>query len=100
MSDNEAFDLTGLETAVSRYPSLAIPKLCSNCAYSEMEGKDRVCRFDPPKMSFIPIPIQTQMPGPRGPMMVNGIEVKNVSGFPVVKDDQWCGKWEKRSHSD
>jgi len=89
--------------------SIVIPKFtprevkreCRTCAWSAMEGKDRVCRFEPPKVAFIPIPTQQRIAGPNGQMMtVGGVEVRPVSGFPVVQHDQWCRLWDKRLSGD
>jgi len=89
--------LDGLSAVVPQTKlQVIVTRLCRTCRFSEIEGKDRVCRFDPPKMSFIPLPMQQRVPGPNGPMMVQGIEVRPVSGFPVVQNEQWCGKWERK----
>lgn len=92
----DALPIAGLSDALPKTKvAIMVTKRCRTCRFSEMEGKDRVCRYDPPKMQFIPIPTQQRIAGPNGqPMTVQGVEVRTVSGWPPVQNDAWCRLWE------
>lgn len=65
---------------------------CAQCRFSAKEGKDRVCRFEPPRLSMFMIPIMK--PPVPGLSSQQGLQFVTQTGFPVVRDDQWCGKFE------
>jgi hypothetical protein len=90
---NDAIDLSAVKPLLS---GVARPRACCSCEFSATEGKDRVCRFEPPKMAFIPVPVQQTVPGPNGLQRVQGMQMTVHSGFPVVQDTQWCGKFMAR----
>lgn len=69
------------------------PRACASCQFSAKEGKDRVCRFEPPKLFFFPM--QTMAMGP-SQRPVPAMEPKFFTCFPIVMDHQWCGKFSMR----
>lgn len=94
----EGQPIEGLAAAVPKATlAIVVTRRCRTCKWSEMEGKDRTCRYDAPKMAFIPVPMQQRIPGPNGqPMIAQGVEVRPVSGWPVVPHDAWCRLWERK----
>ena len=94
--------ITGLADALPKTKlALVTVKRCRTCQFSEMEGKDRTCRYDTPKIAFIPVPVQQRIPGPNGqPMIAQGVEVRPVAGWPVVPHDAWCRLWQLKHKSD
>lgn len=67
---------------------------CLGCRDSDVEGKDRVCRHDPPKVFMFMIPVmQAGIPGMRPQQ---GMQIQSNTQFPVVRDNQWCGKFVPR----
>jgi hypothetical protein len=66
---------------------------CRECDYSAMEGPDRVCRFNPPQVTFIAVPGQKAVNTPQGMRTVPALELKNFTGFPIVQHEQWCGQF-------
>jgi|SRR5215467_2135480 len=85
---------------ISLQVSSNVKRACRTCKWSEMEGKDRVCRFDPPKVAFIPVPTQQRVVHNGQGMTIPGVEVRPVSGFPMVQHDQWCRMWDKKLSGD
>lgn len=70
-----------------------VSKLAPACEFSVKEGQDRVCRYHPPQSTFLAVP--GMQPGPLG-RPVQGIAIRPFCGFPIVRDDQWCGQYRKR----
>lgn len=54
---------------------------CANCAYLELVGTDNICRARPPTAFVL------ALPGPQGPMRVQGGAFPNVN--PI---SDWCGE--------
>jgi len=66
-------------------------RVCVACEWSAKEGRDRVCRFNPPQVGFIGVPvIRPSFPG-RPPEQ--GIQIQTMTQSPIVRDDQWCGQF-------
>ena len=62
---------------------------CKNCPFSNLEeAGDMFCQEGPPNISFVTLP---------APGTPKGFEVQTVSGWPVVRPEQWCGKHPKRA---
>jgi len=72
---------------------------CRECSYSHMEGKDRVCRFNPPQVTFIAAPDQQVQQTPQGPRVVQVVALRNFTGFPIVQNEQWCGQFAAKVRS-
>jgi hypothetical protein len=71
-------------------------KACRTCMFSEMEGKDRVCRLNPPHITWIAVPSMQLVQTPRGPQQVPGMELRSFSGFPIVQHDQFCWQYKRK----
>lgn len=68
-------------------------RACAACTSSFKEGADLVCRFNPPTASLHAVP--EMVPGPGGrPQQV--MALKPFSGFPIVRPDFWCAKFEQK----
>lgn len=70
-------------------------RACAQCACSAKEGRDLVCRFDPPKVFGFMVPTVVPVPGRPGQMQ-QALEYKSYTQFPVVQPDQNCHKFEPR----
>lgn len=69
-------------------------RVCAECTFSAVEGKDRVCRVDPPKVFLFMVPVVAPSGlGLNGPRQ-QGMQIISQTAFPVVRNDQWCGKFE------
>lgn len=87
-------DLTALKPLNGMKPLVLRAERCDTCRFSAMEKKDRVCRFNPPQLTFIGIPTQQMVPGPQGLQRAVGIQAQACTSFPMVQADQWCGQWQ------
>ena len=56
---------------------LKVKEFCKNCKYFH----DFICRFAPPKV------VNTAYIGSEG---------GNVTVWPEVKEEEWCGKWKEK----
>lgn len=61
---------------------------CDNCRFSVKEKTDLECHRLPPVASFHQMP--AVVPTPNGPRQ--GMELRVVSAFPVMRPEQWCGE--------
>lgn len=75
-------------------PKSHLERVCAQCAFATKEGRDRVCRLDPPRVFGFMVPVM--VPGPRG--MQQALEFRSYTQFPVVQDDQSCGRFEARGN--
>jgi hypothetical protein len=78
--------------AVASFKPLEKPKMCSTCGFSEKEGTDLVCRFDPPKVFAFMVPVM-QAPRVMAGQQIPNFQVTTQTCFPVVLPGQWCGKF-------
>jgi hypothetical protein len=67
-----------------------IARACSICVYSAIEGKDLVCRRNPPQVTFMAVP--GIVPGPLGKPQ-QGMQILPFTTFPIVRKDQYCGEF-------
>lgn len=88
----ESVDLGGLQPVKPHIITVA-RRSCRECQFSFMEGGDRVCRFNPPQVTYIAMPGQKMVPTPQGPRPAQVMEIRNFSGFPIVQHEQWCGQF-------
>lgn len=73
---------------------MGLDRACASCDFSAKEGKDRVCRFEPPRPFMFMVPMmQSPMPGLKPQQ---GFQITTHTAFPVVRDDAWCAKHEPR----
>lgn len=87
---DSAIDMNGESTPLD-LSVLSKIRSCAACFYSAKEGQDRVCRIEPPSVFMFLVPMQSPIrPG------MQGIAPKSFTQFPVVADDQWCGKFSPR----
>jgi hypothetical protein len=75
-----------------------VRKACRTCRFSEMEGKDRVCRLNPPQVTFMAVPVPGTMMTPAGPRQVTNMEVRAFTGFPIMGNDQFCFQYQYKGH--
>jgi hypothetical protein len=94
LMEDDVIDLGGLEPVGWMRVRNLIERVCAQCAFSVKEDKDRVCRVEPPRVFMFMVPV-TQAPVP-GLRPQQGFQITSHSQFPVVRDDQWCGKHEPR----
>lgn len=92
----EIVDLGTLAPLNGKVGTFVRNKTCSACHFGVKEKGDLVCRNLPPQCTFIAVPHQQVMPTAQGPRHVSVMKIQNFSGFPIVQDDQWCGKWEAK----
>ncbi len=92
MSDVQDGSLEGLGRIV--LPARRVERACSACDLSAKEGNDRVCRARPPTVQMFMVP--AMMPGPGGRPQ-QGMQITSQTGFPVMRDDQWCGEFRRKS---
>lgn len=99
MDDNE-IDLSDLQpiTPVAPGPVKLLIRVrrCDNCGFSAKEGKDLVCRFNPPQVTFLLVPTQITVGTPNGPRMQQAVQPMNHTGFPIMRPDMWCGRFEAK----
>jgi hypothetical protein len=69
---------------------------CAACGFSMKEGLDRVCRFNPPQVTMIGVPV-VRPPAVRGQPPQQGLELKSFTQFPIMQDSQWCGQFVARN---
>ena len=94
---NDMIDLSSVQPITAS--SLVRPRSCVTCEFGVMEGKDRVCRANPPQATVIAVPVQQDIPGPQGMRRVQGMQMQVHAVFPPVQDGQWCGRYAaKGSH--
>jgi hypothetical protein len=99
MNETEESFVEGLQEIIPARVQHAfeVPKLsrvCAGCQNSAREGKDRVCRFEPPKVFMFMVPTMSRpLPG-LAPQQ--GFQITTQTAFPVVRDDQWCSKFHAR----
>jgi hypothetical protein len=62
---------------------------CRTCTSfdDEVPGGQAVCKYNPPSMTFVPIPGADSLGRPH-------IQIKPVTGWPPVHPGSWCGKWQ------
>lgn len=95
-NNGEPVNLAGLSPVDTLLRSL--PKrdqVCGQCLASAKEGRDLVCRYDPPKVFGFMLPTVAPVPGQPGRMQ-QALEYKSYTQFPVVQPDQSCRKFEPR----
>src|SRR5215467_7539322 len=84
---------------ISLQVSSNVKRACRTCKWSEMEGKDRVCRFDPPKVAFIPVPTQQRVVHNGQGMTIPGEDRKSTrlnSSHLVISYAVFCLKKKKK----
>lgn len=59
---------------------------CATCRFVLRDGKEMVCRRNPPTLNVVIVPA----PPPR----VNALMPMPISGFPPVNDGMWCGAYQ------
>lgn len=89
MSDT---DFTPPALVIPRFTGNKLTRSCAACDFSAAEGKDRVCRRQPPHVQMFAAP--EMVPGPKG--MQQMMAIRTHAAFPVVRDDQWCGEFRGR----
>ena len=87
--DEETAPLNGMKPFLK--PTL---RVCNQCAFSVKEDRDLVCRLNPPSVGFVAVP--ATQPAILGRPAQHGIQIQTMTQFPVVREDQWCGQFEKR----
>lgn len=78
--------------------SFTLPKLhraCASCEFGVKEQADLVCRYNPPQSTFLALPGMAP-PVQMGGRPQQGIQIQPFCGFPIVRPDQWCGRFTKR----
>ena len=78
MSD---IDLPGIKRIVTRGS-------CGACFYCVREQDDLTCHYNPPQHTYLIVPEPTALQGVQ-PVL------RAFAGFPVVRNDQWCGHFKK-----
>lgn len=76
----------------------AVVRACESCHYGVKEQADLVCRRSPPTQTYIALPVMGP-PLVRGGPPQQGMKIQAFSGFPIVRNDQWCGEFMRRGKS-
>lgn len=89
-------DLSSLQPVRIVVPKIA--RACVACTSSATEGRDLVCRRNPPQVTFLIVPGPvTMVPGPGGRAQPQqAMQAVPHTAFPVMRPDQWCGMFEQK----
>lgn len=80
---------------VNRAVAASKPKrVCSNCRFRFKEGNDLVCRYNPPQVTFLVVPVPVTVGTPNGPQVRQGMQAVPHTSFPIVRPELWCGRFE------
>lgn len=100
MDDAEDINLTGLSpvTLPQRItiPSAKVAHACKDCRFSATEKPDLVCRFNPPQVTFLVVPVPVTVGTPNGPQVRQGMQAVPHTAFPVVRPDLWCAQFAQK----
>src|SRR5215510_3478236 len=94
-----SIDLGNLLPIKSGNVLVPVKKSCRECVFAAMEGGDRVCRRNPPQVTYIMVPEMKAVVTPQGPRQQQVMAIRNFSGFPVVQNEQWCGHFSPKERS-